>query len=53
MSEVRGSGHEELRCVRAQGQQQRLPGCNSARATKRSYSQPNARGGGLEELSHA
>ena len=64
-SEVRGGSEEELSRVRGQGQRPRVPGCDSAGATERSYPRPRpgaaagrscptpeARGGGWEEQLH-
>ena len=46
-------GLEELLHVQGQeGQQPRVPGCNSAGMARRSHPMPKARGGGLEEQTH-
>ena len=44
---------EELPHIRRQGQQPRVPGCNSAGMAKMSYPASKVRGGGQEELPHA
>ena len=46
------NAREELPCIQGQGQWQRVPGCDSAEAAKRSYPTPEARGGGLQEQPH-
>ena len=51
MSQKRG--REELPHIRRQGQQPRVPGCNSAGMAKMSYPASKVRGGGQEELPHA
>ena len=51
MSEVRGSGREELPHIRSQKQRPRVPGCDSAGTAERSYPTSEVRGGGREELS--
>ena len=43
-------GQEELPHVRGQGQCPRVPGCDGAGTTERSYSASEVRGGGWEEL---
>ena len=45
-------GQEELPHVRGQGQCPRVPGCDGAGTTERSYSASEVRGGGWEELPH-
>ena len=52
MSEVKGSSREELPHRQSQGQQTRVPGCNSAGAAERSYTMPEARGRGCNEQPH-
>ena len=49
MSEVRGGGREELPHVRGQGQQPRVPGCDSAGAAERSYPTTKVRGRSQED----
>ena len=49
----RGSGQEELHHVRGQGQQLRVPSCDSAGTAKRSYPTSKVRGGGQKELPHS
>ena len=51
MSEVRGSGREELPHVRSQEQRPRVPSCDSAGTAESSYPTSEVRGGGREELS--
>ena len=53
MSEVKGSGQEELPHVRGQGQRPRVPDCDGAGTAERSYPASEVRGGGREELPHA
>ena len=50
VSEVRGSGREELSHIRGQGWQPRVLGYDSAGAAERSYPTSEARGVGWEEL---
>ena len=47
-----GGGQEELPHVQGQGQLPRVPGCNGAGMSKRSYSTSDVSGGGQEELPH-
>ena len=45
-------GREELPHVHGQGQQLRVPGCDGAGTSERSYPTPEVRGGNQEEQSH-
>ena len=46
-------GREELPHVRGQGQQPRVPDCDSAGTAERSYPTSKVGGGGWEEIPHA
>ena len=50
---MKGCGQEELPHVRGQGQQPRVPDCDSAETAERSYPASEVRGGGWEEIPHA
>ena len=43
---------EELPHIRGQGQRPRVPSCNDAGRSERSYPPPEVPGGGWEELPH-